>query len=87
MIILCRVIEIGKGKEKARAAHRTRIDGFYGRVLRINTRPVGASRAQKDGPSDDGYMPSSPVRHMGLTENVQIRQLNSRKLLAKGEVA
>jgi len=44
-----------------RAAHRTRSYGFYGRVLRVNTRTVGASSATLNGPACDGVYPSWPV--------------------------
>jgi hypothetical protein len=43
---------------KYRAAHRTRSYGFYGRVLRVITRPVGTFSRTLDGPAFDGMYPS-----------------------------
>jgi len=44
-----------------RAAHRTRSYGFYGRVLRVITRPVGPFSRTLDDPVFNGTYPSLPV--------------------------
>ena len=44
-----------------RAAHCTRSYGFYGRVLRLNTRTVRDSSRMLNGPEFDGMYPSWPI--------------------------